>query len=532
MALVSIRRILDSPAPFLGGSALVDLVVRLPEDVLAPLVSVTGGFLGSPAVGFVTTWVMFAVALYTFCHLAYDHVDVLPADAVGFRIVFTACAVALAVGILRADRFVVLFLLFLPGLFLTGGAVLGYLVRYHEWDVTDDAGRGVSLLQFVTPHADDTASELATDLAYDGWLGRLAATCYVLALTAILGLPILFAAFATHVLIYAFPIPDLLFLGWASAVRVLPRLDIGPNRPRVLRMEFAFDRFLIDTIEHATRCVQGMITTGFVFFGLLFAAGYLFVAVTAIGPVTVEVAGFVVGVGVDVEGALLLWAWGGALLTTTFAGCHGLWVWIRELRRLPQFLDAWEGRTLSDGDRTPTRVTGFVAVSLVCWLSTAAFVVDGALGYRGYAVLWPTFVIVGIWTIHHTVERSPQPVTVEHGWITAGLVVQPVAFVAGTSADRVAAALFDADALLSVLMPPIAVAILLLIVAAIPVATRYDDVDDGTRYATVGLLFVLGGLAAGGSTVVPPPYRFVALVLWAMGWGFAAFLGIVRSFDL
>ncbi|AZH24505.1 hypothetical protein [Haloplanus aerogenes] len=528
MDLVSIRRVLDSPAPLLGGSALVDLVVRLPEDVLAPLVSVTGGFLGSPAVGFVTTWVMFAVALYTFCHLAYDHVDVLPADAVGFRTVFTACAVALAVGILRVDRFVVLFLLFLPGLFLSGGALLGYLVRYHEWDVTDDAGRGVSLIQFVTPHADDTASELATDLAYDGWLGRLAATCYVLALTAILGLPILFAAFATHVLLYAFPIPDLLFLGWASAVRVLPRLDIGPNRPRVLRLEFAFDRFLIDTIEHATRCIQGMIVTGFVFFGLLFAAGYLFVAVTAIGPVAVEMVGFVVGI----EGTLLLWAWGGALLTTTFAGCHGLWVWIRELRRLPQFLDIWEGRTLAADDRTPSRVTGFVAVSLVCWLSTAAFVVDGVLGYRQYAVLWPALVLVGIWTIHHTVRRSAQPVTVEHGWITAGLVVQPVAFVAGTSAGSVAAALSDPDALLSVLTPPIAVAILLLIVAAIPVVTRYDDAGDGTRYGIVGLLFVLGCLAAGGSTVVPPPYRFAALVLWAMGWGFAVFLGAVRYFDL
>lgn len=119
----------------------MDLAVKLPEDVFAPLVSITGGIFDSPLIGFITTWLMFAIALYKFGPLAYSRLDVLPQRKAGFRGIFAASAVVLGIGWqqtlnLNEDyRLGVLLAVMLPGTIICGGLSVTYLVKYHGWDM-------------------------------------------------------------------------------------------------------------------------------------------------------------------------------------------------------------------------------------------------------------------------------------------------------------------------------------------------------------------------------------------------------------
>lgn len=112
---------LRSSRSLLAGSALLDLVFRLPEDIITPGLSLASGLVGSPTVGFVTTWLMITVAFYTFAPLGYSHLDVLPRDTPGFRGIFAAGAIGLGLVIQWTDDLGILFgALFLDMLFLTG----------------------------------------------------------------------------------------------------------------------------------------------------------------------------------------------------------------------------------------------------------------------------------------------------------------------------------------------------------------------------------------------------------------------------
>jgi hypothetical protein len=68
-------RLLDLGAvPIIILVDLTTLVLRgiSSADVLTPVVSLIGGTVGPPTVGFVTTWMLFSVAAYTFGPLPYE----------------------------------------------------------------------------------------------------------------------------------------------------------------------------------------------------------------------------------------------------------------------------------------------------------------------------------------------------------------------------------------------------------------------------------------------------------------------------
>jgi hypothetical protein len=262
MVVRQVRSWVGSARVSLGTSALADIVARFPADLLAPLLSISGGTLGSPAVGFVTTWVMFGVAFWTFGPYAYRHLadddsgSDLPRETLGFRAIFTISSVSFGVLLQRVASVGPAILLLVPGAFLSGALFLAYLVREHQWNLKAASGEAVALLDAFTP-GQDAQAEIESDLAYEGLLGVFGLLFYLLAVMFILGLPTVLAAFAVQILVYAYPLPEIVFLGWAVSAAVAPRLSVGPSKNRILKFEFEFERVLLEMVEYATRSTQG-----------------------------------------------------------------------------------------------------------------------------------------------------------------------------------------------------------------------------------------------------------------------------------
>ena len=91
----------------------------------------------------------------------------------------------------------------------------------------------------------------------------------------LLALPAFLAALLAQVLIHAYPIPDLLLLGWIVGAAVAGRVPIGPNRAQVLDRKFDLERYFVDVLENATRSVQGLYLSTLVLIGMFFATMYL-----------------------------------------------------------------------------------------------------------------------------------------------------------------------------------------------------------------------------------------------------------------
>jgi hypothetical protein len=409
------------------------------------------------------------------------------------------------------------------------------LSQYHGWDLTDPHGKGVAVLELFTPR-NEIADEIETDLTYEGWLGRLGKTVYLGALSVVFGLPVALAAVVLQVLVYAFPIPDILFFGWAVSARLVPQVSIGPDRRRLLDLEFDMEEYFLDAIEHATRSIQGLFLTMFVVLGALVSSISLFVAV-GIAPNALET--FRLGIegvliGAPLDALRPIWNFCGALLLIVFAGSHGLWVWLRELQRLPHFLDRWEDRNSQSGSSPVARVYGFVGASTLAWLMATTFVfLRGPAVSTIIAVAWPIIFVLGLWTVRQTSQRDTVDVTGEHRWIYAGFTVQLVAYRVGVSLDVFVGAALGKRPLAPLLVLPVGVVVMVCLVAAIPTVARYENqYDDIRRFGLVGLLVVLGAVAGFGYLVVPARYELGALALAVVSVASGALLTVVRYFDL
>ncbi|MEF8807036.1 hypothetical protein [Natronomonas sp.] len=520
----------------LAGSALLDILTRLPEDILTPALSIVSGWVGNPSVSFVTTWLMLAVAFYTFAPLAYSHLDVLPREATGFRAIFAGGTVSLGVfleqattpEVLVAGTFLVL--LGCAGLFLT------YFDRRHGWSLLDPEGKSVAIVDFVAPH-EDVTDEIEADLEREGWLGGVGAGLHLLAVGMLVGLPVAIAAISTRALVYAYPIPDVAFLAWAVSVRVLPRTDAGPDQRRVLDLEFDFERFLADVIENATRSLQGMFMTVFTVLGVFLSAGFVFVGIsltTAILDLLVTgLSGFVQVPTIDV--GLILWNAVGVLFLLGLAGIYGLWAWVRELRRLPYFLNAWESRETDHAGALVSRPPGLIAVPVTAWLLAVAYVhyADISVFRAAFAVSWPPGIVAIFWTVRWTLHRAPQPIGSESWWIVAALVVQTWSVWLSTSLPDVVDAFTRRGGLGEVIALPLSLTVLLLLGTSVPEIQRYETQHEGLRrYLFVGLLFLMGVLAFVSRGRVPARFEFIALILGVLGFGAGLLLGLVRYYRL
>lgn len=503
---------------WIGGTAVIDLITRLPEDILTPLLSLVGGVYGSGGVGTFTTWLLFAVVFYTFTPLIYSYLEALPSEQVGYRLLFTAAAVLSGLVLKYLDGEGLLIGVF-AAVAVGSSTLLWYLSRFQHWSLLSVNGRAVSLLQTIFPH-EDISDELETDLSRQGFAGLVGRILFLAAVGVILGFPIFLAGVVSQVFIYAYPIPNLAFLGWAFATAVSPHLTIGPTRRQVLDREFDLEKYLLDALEYSSRSVQGLFTTTFCVLGILISAGYLWLAIRAatelsdLYSVMLRRPLFELGV----EEWIILSGLTGFTALLGFVGVFSMWAWIRELQRLPHFLDEWENRTTISGDPL-ARPIGF----LVLPLTTAG--VTGIYGFYltipgttvveyAFAGGWPILLVLGWWGSNH--PKRPQPIRYENLWITAGLyfevssvwlVAQLVGGPSGSTSDLLRKVLSSPEV-------PLILAVVTLLPTLLPYVSRYENRRaDGVSYAMVWILFVIASTTFGGSLLTSGPLRVQLFVL-------------------
>jgi hypothetical protein len=478
---------------------------------------------------------MFGAAFYTFGPTAFEQLGQLPANDRGFQILFAITGVTLGICIQILDTAPNLLVgVTVPGLFLSGGILLAYLIIIHGWTIANPEGKAVSLLQTTTPH-EDVREELAQDFSYDGILGVAAKTFFIFGITTFLGIPIVLAAMSGRMLANTFPLPDIVFLCWAVSARLLPRAAVGPDKNRIADLDFDIEAYLLDKIELATRSIQGMVCTLFIVLALFSSSQYLFISVTIAPPFVtlLQTALRSMPGSFSLQQGVIIWNVTGVIVLLLLAGSYSFWVWVREFARLPHFLDEWEGRDFGRG-RLPTRVSGFVIIPLIGWLVDVLFMTfESVAAFGWFTITWPLVVLTGLVSTWHTLYRNPQPVSNENVLIVAGLGLQTASIWIGANPARVTESVLTSAPLLPALIAPVGICVLVTVVALIPIVSRYEkNHQDICRYILPGLLLCIGGLTGVAVPAVPPQYRVVVIVLSVVTSGSAALLGIIRYYRL
>lgn len=526
-----------TPRVWVGGVAVADLVARVPFDATIPTVSLLGGTIGTPFLETLTTWLLVVGLLYLFAPLAYGLSDALPRRAFGFRAIFaggTAVTSVLMPFVLSAVGLAAFVVVWIVSLFAVGGVFLWYLSSVRRWALLDPDGPALEVLDWFFP-GDDVAAELEEDAERSDLLGRLTGMDTLAALGLVLAIPTVPAAFITLAIVDAYPIPDLLALGWIAATSIPPSLSPGFVRRRVLSRRFDLERTLIDAVENATRSLQGMTLTMAISLGLVMTSIYLWGAVVtvpwALAPLTTELPSVLARRDVTT----VVGAWDRIGITTSFLAAGGMALrgWITEFERLPHFLDDWEDRTTTRG-RPPSRPPGVVLLPAALgagtlgFLSLVGFTVltdDPVVLHYLFAGSWPVAVF-GVWFVHRTWRRRPsQPVTAENYWIVGGVLLQAYA-VGGPLA------LYSPT--WEHLFSLVAFTFVAVAVAGLPAVRRYERTNrsKGTiPYPLVATLLVLGGGALAGFALGPLAFRNLFLVAVVAFVGGGSLLGLIRWYD-
>jgi hypothetical protein len=204
----------------------------------------------------------------------------LPDEAMGFRLLATAVALSVALLVAAGEGVADLgWGLGVGGVVFLGGiaAMLGYLARVHGWRLLDAERPPVQpVVALAREEYSAVEAEIRDDLRRDGVAGALGAFFWLLALGLVIVIPAAIAGFVTNVLYNAYPLPELLVLGWVAlgvAGRFLP--EVRTPTPDSLDLE---DR-LYGTVKHATRTLKGMMLTLFAVCGLFGGAGYVLISV-------------------------------------------------------------------------------------------------------------------------------------------------------------------------------------------------------------------------------------------------------------
>jgi hypothetical protein len=217
---------------------------------------------------------------------------------------------------------------------------------------------------------------------------------------------------------------------------------------------------------------MGLIITFFVVLGLFGSAGYFAVGIELAAAVVARTSRQVL-----TESPVLVWGWMGAVFLLLTSGCLGLWVWIRQFRRLSAFLDSWERRDEHEGP-LPSRVSGLTLLP-VLQLIGATIYVDGSdypLFRLVFAIGWPVILLIGTaLVIDRTRKKTVPPVENEHWHMTWAVSIQTISIWAGSrisGMDRV----FSPDAWTVFISPvPIGIIALFGLLVAFPTIFRYQE---------------------------------------------------------
>lgn len=213
-----------------------------------------------------------------------------------------------------------------------------------------------------------------------------------------------------------------------------------------------------------------------------------------------------------------LWNLIGLALLATFAGVYGIWAWMLEIRRLPHFLDDWEGENHADNATLARRPPGIVSFPFIAGvLVLVAMHYPSRRYWVGISVLWPILLLVGIWSVRSTQRKPHQPVQSEHLWIIAAFILQIwLNWLMSDLPDLVRAVVWGGSSS-RVIFQPVAIMVLILLIASYPIANEIVMDRKGHRYLFAGCLLVAGVLALAVRSVVPANYVAPVTLLSIIG---------------
>jgi ParB family chromosome partitioning protein len=428
----------------LTASISLDVFWRLPEDILAPVLSLLGGAVSIQWVTTATTWLLFAVALYSLAHLGYTEWAFPEADT-GIRALFAAASLWVCVIFLSSGSDRIPMFIGLVGTLVAGSlGFLYYLRRYQDWRLSAPDGQLAAILARFDPGArlDDEGRLRREDQPADAPLSR----SYLLAGGMILTVPCLFGGMLVFFLFHTYPVPDLLFLGWVVATAANERGvgERGFGTPDVVW--FDLEETLFDSLSNSTHGFIGFLMMLYAFFGLLSVALWLSVVVTfgprfaglavQTGTALVDLVfttvpkvgvGTVVGWPITRRLVFITWTLTGVFVLMGLTAVAGIWGWICQLRRIPQYLGSLDSPA-AEAEPRVARPTGFILPAMV-----GIGVLGGYMGWRTttdsltnlpFALLWPVTAGAIVWSLRRIRTGPPQSFEYEYVLVVGGLAGQ------------------------------------------------------------------------------------------------------------
>ena len=528
------RQGIYSDRSLIASAGVFDLVANAPVELVAPVVSLSGGLIGNSLIGFLTTWILAFGVLYTFTPLIFTYVDALDGceNKRVFKFIFAIGAVIIGILFSPSTEFDIYqsSLLGFVTLFVASSLLQWYLSWVGEKELVASDGFGAEVLNQIVPG--DVSREI------EMYLQRGRASRIYASIVTITGLICMFAAFITvagitsTVFSLAYPIPDVLVLGWAVGAVVFDRVKVGPTKSQVISTEFDFERFTIDALENATRSMSGLSGTLLILLGMSFSAMIFAVVFSDISDQialandqfrlllrvinTDAPSGFEnpssSGLSYDLwPFALSINVWNVLLANITVISgiIFALFAWIRELQRFPYFLDTREDRDKKQEGEPLPRPHGFMilpCVSLILYLVWLRFSVAKPLSIQMIdiflAVAWLPLLYLLLWAglRSYNSNENKQPVTNELYFISGNilLISLPLSSISGAT--------FASGTVLSVF-------IMLSLPKLIQLSGYEESADGIKKYISNVILFLLGSATLASGHLWPPAVGDLHLVI-------------------
>jgi hypothetical protein len=431
----------------LTASILLDVFWRLPENILAPVLSLLGGVVSIHWVTTATTWLLFAVALYSLAHLVYTESGAFPEADTGIRALFAAASLwFFLIFQLPSDSSPVLLSIAVVGTLFAGSlGFLYYLWRYQDWRLSAPDGQLAAIVARFLPddRLDDEGRLRREDQPADAPLSHST----LFSAGVILISPCMFGGMLVFFLFYTYPVPDLLFLGWVVATAANER-GVGERRfgtPEVVW--FDLEETLFDSLSNSTHGSIGFVMMLYAFLGLVVWALWMSIAVTFVprfaglavknGTGLVELVfttvpkvgvGTVVGWPITRQLAFMTWTLTGVFVLMGLTAVAGIWGWICQLRRIPQYLGSLDSPT-AEAEPRVARPTGFILPAMVAFgVLVGHMATTDSLTNLPFALLWPVTAGAIVWSLRRIRTGPPQSFEYEYALVLCGLAGEVLVF--------------------------------------------------------------------------------------------------------
>jgi len=501
------------------------LVGLLPEWV-APLLSVGAGVGNTPVLAEATTWLLFLVSFFVFTEAIYPDSASLPVGDTGFRLLVAVSGVAIGLGLgFATGERELLVALFGPA--IASGGLFALYFRY---------GMGWTLLRAESPITGPlevldagVVEEFEADLRADTVVSSVNVGVVLIASVGLVVVPCILLGLVSRILIQAYPVADVvvlaILLGNTRNADRVPGVRVVIPAARTLDIESR----LHEGIETATRNIKGLFLTIYAFLGAFLGGGLLGIAVVGVDRVVLTDTP-IATVRAFAASPLSGWVTVGILCLVCLAGVHGLWVWLREFRRLTAYVAYWEDDIAVASSVAPSRPVGMTLPPTLLMMLLGLFSATGA--QRAFAVAWPIAAVATLGCLWLTRRRATSSIVHEDHVVVASLLVHTSALPAFLLGEEIWQFVTTGEAPVEAVLgsPALVIGIMVVGLPYFPdverYAERFDDARrllEGAYIVSIGVCVQFASLPADGGT------RFLGTLVLLVTVGFAVVGTVVEE---